>query len=212
MAEEAPVVAAPVVEEAPVVEVPQVDPKDQRINDLQEKLTRFEQMVVSPEYAEFLANKANANWSKPPPPKEYSAEEKRAFEERLNGMTRAEFAAFIRDLTLDTVQERSIKPIIDVIVTKEVQGQINQVSAKYADFWDYQKEMVSLANANPSLNAEQVYHLAKSMRTPEAPTVQKPPIRKPSGEAPAGTPAARVQAKPDKFSDAFDQAFKKAGL
>lgn len=210
MAEETPVVATPEVETPAVETPPVVDPKDQRINDLQEKLTRFEQMVVSPEYAEFLANKATTN--KPPAPKEYSAEERRAFEERLNSMSRAEFAAFIRDLTIDTVQEKSIKPIMDVIVTKEVQSQINTVSAKYADFWDYQKDMVALANANPSLNAEQVYHLAKSMKgAPAAPAV-KPPVKKPAGEAPGGTPASRTQAKPDSFQDAFAEAFKKAGL
>jgi len=47
----------------------------------------------------WLVRMAKEQWREPT----YTDEERRMFEERLNAMSRAEFAAFVRDLTVDTV-------------------------------------------------------------------------------------------------------------
>lgn len=215
--EETPVVEAPVVaEEVPVVEAASEVPVvagSEELSALKERLARYEQLVVSPEYAEFLAAKSRAVTSPPAAaPKTYSNEEKEAFQQRLNGMTRAEFAAFVRDLTVDTVREQMFNPVMNTMVSEKVQNQIAEAAAEFKDFWDYKQDMIALSNANPSLSAKQVYHLARASRAPKAAVPGKPPIRKPSGEAPGGAPATHREAAPDTFNAAFEKAFQKSGL
>jgi len=165
-----------------------VDPKDEQLKQLSEKVSRYEQLVVTPEYQAFLAQR---NQQQPTGLKrEYSPDEKAAFQEKLNNMSRAEFAAFVRDLTVETVKEQMFIPIQNSLVTDKVRSQINDVSAKFPDFWDYKPEMIAISNSNPTLNAEQVYHLAKAGRaSAPAGSGAKPPVRKPGGETPTGPPA-----------------------
>jgi len=206
--------AVPVVEE-PVAETPSVPVVNgnEEMSVLRERLARYEQLVVSPEYAEFLAQKSRAAQAPvAPAPKQYSNEEKQAFQEKLNNMSRAEFAAFIRDLTVDAVREQMFNPVVQSIVSEKVQNQIAEASAEFKDFWDYKQEMIQLSNANPALSAKQVYHLAKASKGPAPVPAGKPPLRKASGEAPGGVPAVTKEAPPDTFNTAFESAFKKSGL
>ena len=218
---DAPVVEAPVVDIPAVVEtevpavvepvVPAVSGNEE-LAVLRERLSRYEQLVVSPEYADFLAQKSRAAAPQPQAPKQYSTEEKQAFQERLNGMTRTEFAAFVRDLTVDTVREQLFNPVVQTIVSEKVQNQIAEASTKHNDFWDYKQDMIPLANANPALTAEQVYHLAKATRAPKAAPTGKPPVRKASGEAPGGPSAGPKESAVSTFDQAFNKAFEKSGL
>jgi len=212
---EAPVVDPPVVE-APVVETtPETPPVtgNEELSVLRERLARYEQLVVSPEYAEFLAAKSRAVQPAPASaPKVWSAEDKAAFQEKVNNMSRIEFAQFITDLTVDTVRERLFNPIVQNIVSEKVQNQIAEASTEYPDFWDYKQDMIALSNANPALTAKQVYHLARASRAPKPAPAGKPPVRKPSGEAPTSAPASRKEAPIGNFNDAFEQAFKKVGM
>ena len=181
---ETPPVVEPVVDvEEPVVgaaPVPSVEGGEE-LSVLKERLARYEQLVVSPEYAEFLAAKGKAMQSPPQQVRQYTQEEKGAFQDRLNNMPRAEFAAFVRDITIDMVREH------------------------------YKDDMIKLSNTNPALSAKQVYHLAKTARVPQAAPAGKPPIRKPSGEAPSSA-SATPKATADTFGAAFDKAFQKSGL
>jgi len=200
--------ATPTVPE--VVEAAAPDPQAQKIQELTEKVTRYEQLVVTPEYQAFLAQRGQ----QPAPQKrEYSDEEKTKFQEKLNSMSRAEFAAFVRDLTVETVKEQMFLPIQSAMVTEKVKDQIVDVSTKFPDFWDYRAEMIGISNSNPTLNAEQVYHLAKAGRASAPTNTQaKPPARKPGGETPAGVPTTRTEKTSPDFNAAFETAFKKVGL
>lgn len=185
------------------------DPSAEKIRELTEKVSRYEQLVVTPEYQAFLAQRGQPA---PQQKREYSDEEKTKFQEKLNTMSRAEFAAFVRDLTVETVKEQMFLPIQSAMVTDRVKDQIVDVSGKFPDFWDYRAEMINISNQNPTLNAEQVYHLAKAGRAASPPDPGKPPVRKPGGETPTGSPASRTTTVSPGFNSAFDAAFKKAGL
>lgn len=202
------------VVETPPVEAPEAPPVtgNEELTVLKERLARYEQLVVSPEYAEFLAAKSRATAPQPQAPRQFSSEEKTAFQERLNSMSRAEFAAFVRDLTVDTVKEHLFAPVVQSIVSEKVQTQIAEASTEFKDYWDYKDDMIKLANANPGLSAKQVYHLAKATRAPRPAPEGKPPVRKPTGEAPSSAPASRREAPAATFEAAFEQAFKKSGL
>jgi len=208
---EVPVVVEP---EVPVVVEPPVPPVVENVEmaALRERLARYEQLVVSPDYADFLAQKSRAAKPTPEAPKQYSAEERQAFQDKLNGMTRAELVSFTRDLVVDTVREQLFNPIVQNIVSEKVQNQIAEASAKHTDFWDYKQDMVALSNANPALTAEQVYHLAKASRAPKPAPAGKPPVRKPSGEAPSTTPSTPKDQPATNFDQAFNKAFEKSGL
>lgn len=195
---------------APVTEPVTPDPKEQKIQELTEKVSRYEQLVVTPEYQAFLAQRGQ---QAQPQRREYSDDEKAKFQEKLNSMSRAEFAAFVRDLTVETVKEQMFLPIQSAMVTEKVKDQIVDVSTKFPDFWDYRTEMINISNSNPTLNAEQVYHLAKAGRaSAPAATQAKPPARKPGGETPSGPPATRTEKTSTDFTAAFETAFKKVGL
>jgi hypothetical protein len=185
---------------------------NEELSVLRERLARYEQLVVSPEYAEFLAAKSRAVAPTPQAPKQYSAEEKQAFQDRLNNMTRTEFAAFVRDLTVDTVREQLFTPVVKSMVSEKVQNQIAEAATEFPDYWDYKQDMIKLSNANPGLNAKQVYHLAKVQRSPKPAPVGKPPVRKPSGEAPTGATASHKEGPATSFDAAFEKAFQKSGL
>jgi hypothetical protein len=221
MADEPVVPAVPAVD-PPVVDVQVADPDpapptppvtgNEELSVLKERLARYEQLVVSPEYADFLAAKSRAAQPAPQAPKQFSTEEKQAFQERLNNMSRAEFAAFIRDLTVDTVRDQLFTPVVQSIVSEKVQTQIAEAASEFPDYWDYKQEMIKLSNANPGLSAKQVYKLAKAETAPKAPPAGKPPVRKAGGEAPSSAPAQAREAAPTNFDAAFEKAFQKSGL
>jgi hypothetical protein len=195
-----------VVEAAPV----QVAPEQTELEAVKEKLSRYEQLVVSPEYAEYLATRTAQKVSdaQQTAPRTYNDAERQAFEERLNSMSRAEYAAFIRDVTVDTVKTQLFAPVVNTMVTEKVQTQIATAATKFPDFWDYKQEMIGLANVNPALTAEQAYHLAKSTKAP----APKAPPRRAGGEPPSSAPATRTEKPIDSFNAAFEAAYKKAGL
>jgi hypothetical protein len=91
----------------------------------------------------------------------YTDEERRMFEERLNAMSRAEFAAFVRDLTVDTVRNVFILPLVDALVAERRNMEVFLTSLKYSDFWEYRELMIEINNKNPGLVPEQVYRMAK---------------------------------------------------
>lgn len=185
-------------------------PTPSALDELRDRNKKLEGLVYSPEYAEFLRWKAQGAQptAKPAP----SREERDEMLARLDQMDKGQYARFVSDAVVDRVREELFSPLMQSIVAEKVQQDIAETSAKYGDFWQHKDRMVQIANANPNLRAEQVYFLAKG-GAPVAP-VTPPPAkpRKPSGEVPGG---ARATAKPleqPKFEEAFDVAFKKAGL
>ena len=84
------------------------------------------------------------------------------FEEKLNSMSRAEYAAFIRDCALDSVRDVFIIPFVNSMLSERRNMDVLLTSFKYKDFWEYRELMLEISNKNPGVDAEQVYRLAKS--------------------------------------------------
>ena len=205
-------------EEKPVVETPEETPEEtpagtpaaqppSEVAELKRRLGEYERLVLSPEYAEYL--QAKAAGAKPPGAAAPTKEQREEFQEKLTNMGRAEFAAFIRDAVVSDVCEKLFTPLAQTIVQDRVQQQIAAAQVKYPDFLDYREKMIEISQANPNLNAEQTYLLAKGVASSAS---LKNPATKPT-EVPRGTPASGPKPK-DKlgFNAAFDEAYKKAGL
>lgn len=91
----------------------------------------------------------------------YTDEERRMFEERLNVMNRAEYAAFIRDLVVDKVREALFLPLINTLKEEQKRLDIALTALKYEDFWEYRELMAGIDEKCRGLDAELVYHMAK---------------------------------------------------
>jgi len=188
-----------------------------RVAELEAKVREYESKFLTPEYADFLRHRAGLAQQQPqqqqPQRKQWTQEERQAFEERLDSLSKGEFAAYIRDAVVEKVREELFAPLARDIVQSRVQQDIAATAAKYPDFGTFRDDMIVISNANPSLGAEQVYLLAKAQRSGQVPTPTRPtPILKPSGEVPGGSPATPTPKKPIDFKGAFEDAFKKSGF
>ena len=92
---------------------------------------------------------------------EYSPEERQAFLDKLNRMNRAEYAAFIRDLSVDIVRDKVVAPLVNALREEQTKREIAEMEARFPDYWKYRDAMINISNANPNLKAEQVYLLAR---------------------------------------------------
>jgi hypothetical protein len=62
------------------------------------------------------------------------------------------------------IVEKTLGPMQQKTQAKEINASIGAAQAKYPDFWDYKDDMIELANAHPTLNAEEVYLLASGQK------------------------------------------------
>jgi len=183
--------------------------KDAKIAELTSRIDEVNKTLLSPEYAEFLAQKA-----KPKPESKTPATEaeKAAFLTKLEGMSRAEYAAFMRDAIVAEVREQLFEPLVRVSISEKAQAQVAECAAKHQDFEEVRPKMIEVAREYPGINAEDAYQLAKARLgkpsgEPKAPA--KPPA---PSEVPGGRKAAPKVPSNVKFEDAFEQAAAKAGL
>lgn len=91
----------------------------------------------------------------------YTDEERRMFEEKLNAMSRAEYAVFIRDLVVDRVRETLIVPMVNALLEEKKRLDVLLTALKYEDFWEYRESMAGISEKYRGLDAEHVYQLAK---------------------------------------------------
>lgn len=187
-----------------------------RLSELEAKVHEYESKFLSPEYADYLRHRAGLSQPQQqvPQKKQWSAEERQQFEEKLDSLSKGEFAAYIRDAVVEKVREDLFTPLAREFVQERVARDIAATAAKYPDFGQHREAMIAISNANPALGAEQVYLLAKAQRSGSIPTPGRAaPVRKPTGEVPGGTasspkrPSGKVT-----FEDAFNDAFKKVNL
>jgi len=174
------------------------------------KVAEVMKVITSPEYAEFLASRAKPKQAAPAPQQMDVAK----LEERLNNMSRIEFAAFLRDAikqeTLEEVKNVYFTPLAQAVTTERTRQEVEAAAREFPDYFDYREEMIKLAEANPSLNARQVYFLAKAQRSAAG---VKPPVRKPGGELPAGRPPTAAKEKTNLTAqEAIEKAFEIVGL
>jgi len=95
-------------------------------------------------------------------PRTYTEEERKMFEEKLNSMSRAEYAAFIRDCAVDSVRDGFIIPFLNAMMSERRNMDVLLTSFKYKDFWEYRELMIETSKKNPGVDAEQVYRLARN--------------------------------------------------
>lgn len=191
----------------------QIAEKDAKIAELQARVAEVSKILVSPEYAEFLAAKAAGKPASRPAGAPSSAEIQ-ALEEKLQGMTRAQFAAWIRDNVKQEVMEETKQqlwsPLMQAVISDKTQRDIQAAEKQYPDFWEHKEAMAKIAEANPSLNVQQVYHLAKA-NAPAKPNV-RPPVKTPGGALPGGPQAAPKPKTNVTAQEALEEAYRLAGL
>jgi hypothetical protein len=209
----------PVVDDTEGTTPPAEPAAEDRVAQLEAKIQDYESKFLSTEYADYLRYRAGMMQPQQPQQpaqpqrKQWTTEERQQFEERLAGLSRAEFAAYIRDAVTQDIEQRVVKPLAQEVVQTRVLQDIENTSKKYSDFNDYRQDMINISNANPALGAEQVYLLAKAQRSGTTPQ-RTAPVRKQGGELPGGSPAGPKvpKGKEVTFEQGFDDAFKKANL
>lgn len=191
-----------------------VEEANAKVTAAEAKVAEVMKVLTSPEYADFLATKANPKGGGNGKGKETITDADRAkFEEKLSGMSRAEFAAFIRDAVktevIAEVKEVYFTPLAQAVTSERTRQEVEAAVKEFPDFFDYREEMTKLAESNPSLNAKQVYHLAKANK----PVGQKPPLRKAGGEVPGGSRTATPKKETNlTAAEAIEKAFDIVGL
>lgn len=183
------------------------DDKDKKIAELSTRLEEVGKTLLSPEYAEFLASKAKAG-EKPPA----TDEERKAFIAKLDEMPRAQLVAFIRDAVIQEVRQTMFDPLVKATISREAQSQVAKCAADHPDFEEVKPEMIKVAQQYPGISAEDAYQLAKTRKggTSEPDRRTHTPPR--PAETTSGRPASPKPKQNVTFTEAFDQAFVKAGF
>lgn len=125
-----------------------------RFNEVWGQMRRLERLAsqLLEERKDFMQQKA--------PPKQ---------EEEVNfdNMTPKQLVEYVESRAEKRAQEileKTITPFQERTRAKEVSDSINQAIVKYPDFLSYKDDMIDLANAHPTLDAEEVYLLASGRK------------------------------------------------
>lgn len=103
---------------------------------------------------------------------------------------------------LEPLQQRleQVGSVAEEVTKRDVNDQIASTKKKYPDFDKYGKEVLELHQANPSLQVEQLYLLARhkkgNLRLAEQTTATEKPTQQPRRQSkPGGTPPPRPQGR-----------------
>lgn len=149
----------------------------------------------------------------------------------FESMTRKEFAEFIQQSMLTATEKHVLAPLVDRLnsiesglTTKEFSSEIDILSSKHKDFWEFREEMKELATRHPSMRPKEVYLLArathpdkaKELDTRFAPVTQSPAKRPafggfaPGGAGSKGSPS-KAMSTTAALDDAWEQTVAKHG-
>ncbi len=87
----------------------------------------------------------------------------------LEQMSRADFANYIGDNIVKTLQKEMLDPLNKKIegiettsVDKDIKMEVKELSGEHKDFWDWKSEMGEIAKATPGITLKRAYKLARS--------------------------------------------------
>ena len=171
----------------------------EQITELKGELEKTRALLLDPSYIDYLSKKIGSNVSKAAAS---AAKEAKEDKTDLNAFTNEELVTYIMSHVDGKVAAKGGE--MDMTLAKrDADEQVAKAAVKFADFWDYKKEMLQLAADIPALTAERAYLIAKAETGPKE---KKAAAVK--TEAPV-TPGRGVVSRPAKgFGNAFDKAWK----
>lgn len=118
--------------------------------------------------------------------------------EELETLSRADFGKHIVSAVLKAVNKQVVEPINQQIQSitqhttrNEIQGSVKELAAQNKDFWEWQPEMLALANENRGMAPKRLYQLARA----DNPTKAKELDTKYGEKKPTGEGSGRVRFK-----------------
>ncbi len=101
---------------------------------------------------------------------------------------------------IDKTISSKVSPVLEQSELERATRDIDQTARKYQDYFDYRDEMINIAKRHPSLNAEEVYRLAKGDKEAVAKSVtqrmkQKVQQKKNAKVEKHSSPAAKMDTK-----------------
>ncbi len=187
---------------------------------LQQRLDVVMQNMMSPEYIQFLEAKRGQGQVQNQPVANQKIETGESEKEiDFDTASQKEIVDYMVKKVSSMVESR-IAPVEKTIESKTYEDtvktyrqQISEFSQKNPDFWNYQKEMVDVANRNPKLSIDEIYYLAKA-KSPKRPAPSPKPTSKPivGGEKPKINSAPAQERRSFDMDEALKEAMIKSGL
>ena len=125
-----------------------------RFNEVWGQMRRFERLA-----SQLLEERKDLMAQKQPAPEEKPID--------FDNMTPKQLVEYVESRAEKRAQEildKTVGPMQERNNAKEVRESILQASVKYPDFEQYIQDMIPIANAHPTLNAEEVYLLASGQK------------------------------------------------
>lgn len=171
------------------------------------KVKEYEGYIMSPEFLSFLQQGGGGAGGKP----ETDEEKKKAvddYETRLKGLSEADKVKYY----LQEAYRQIAQPILQMLEDRESAASVAAASGEFKDFWDYKDEMVNLSKVHKTLNAFQLYALARVSSKPKVKLQPEGKVGAAGGAAPGGARGASRVSPSKSFDSAFEEAFKASGL
>jgi hypothetical protein len=109
----------------------------------------------------------------------------------LETMSRSDFGRHIVGQVLKAVNKQVVEPLnsqlqqVTAATTRtQIQGSVKELAAAHKDFWDWQPEMLALANEHRGLAPQRLYQLARADNPTKATDLDKKYAPKPEGSGP----------------------------
>ena len=141
---------------------------------------------------ELLTLAARREQQAPPAPAPAAAEDDddEPTAEELETLSRADFGKHIVSAVLKAVNKQVVEPINQQIQSitqhttrNEIQSSVKELATQNKDFWDWQPEMLALANENKGMAPKRLYQLARADNPAKAKELDtKYAEKKPTGE------------------------------
>src|SRR5262245_17862072 len=169
------------------------------VEQLKGKNSEYERLLLDPSYIEFIASRGQ------PAARQVVQQQAASDGVDLDSMTQKELAEYLVR-TFEGMLNARVQPVTQEMQFTEMQRQVREVSGKYSDFWDFKDDMIKLARQNPTLSAEDTYHIAKGRGN------EKPKVPTRRSEPPTGGGGKTVRKAPEGFEAKFAEAWAKSGL
>lgn len=191
---------APAAGEDPAVLRAQLAEAKQRAQEL-------EGYLLDPAFTEYLRSKVEANQAAADEGQPATRQTAGGGDEGVawDKLSPGEYAEALLS-QVETMIRKEIAPVRTDAAIQSAQAQVKEAEAKHTDFWNYEHEMVRIAQKHPSLTVEECYQLAKGQGGKRPAQAAKPA----NVEVPGGAGGRRVEAPVKGARSHFDRAWGKA--
>lgn len=161
---------------------------------LQKRLNVLGQNMMSPEYIEFLESKRGGGYGSTQQGRQQTSQtsnQERESEIDFETASQKEIADYVMNRVNQLVEER-VGEVNKKVSNQEykaqyqgIQQEVGELEKQYPDFWNYQQDMVDIAQRYPNMRPKEVYLLAKGQTELGSSRKATPPQKaKPQGQEP----------------------------